>query len=64
MVWKLSSPQPLKVAAVCVVVFLLILCLLGPGSIVHHKHGALDIRTLISSHKVSLCRWQSTATVT
>ena len=55
-IWNLGSHQRLKLAAVCVVVILLILCLLVPGSFLHRKLEALDIRTLVSSHKVSLCQ--------
>lgn len=57
-IWNLGSPQRLKVAAVSVVVVLLILCLLVPGALVHRKLEVLDIRTLVSSHKVSLSQGQ------
>ena len=57
-VWTLGSLQRLKIPAVCGVVTLLVLCLLIPGFLVHLKLEALDIRTLLSSHQVSLCQEQ------
>ena len=53
--WNLGSPLRYKIAAACVV---LMLCLLVPCLLlVHQKHKALDIHSLVSSHQVSLLAW-------
>lgn len=57
-----SNPQRLKIAIVCLVLTgLLCLLIFGCLGLVRQKNVALDIRSLVSSHQVSLCHGQYTA---